>query len=398
MTLLSEEELKSLIEHPKTSCISIYMPAHKAGPPIRQDPIRFKNLLKEAEERLVEAGIRHTDALEFLKPAQELDTPDFWRHQDQGLVVFIAPDFFGYYRLPCDFDELVVVTDHFHIKPLFPLLIEDGRFYILNLSQEGIKLFEATRYSIEEIELEDLPQTMDEALLYNETAKDGQFRIATSKGGTSNPFQQPGAFHGQGSPDQDEPQQDILQYFHLVDDAVHKHLRNQRKKAPLVLAGVEYLLPLYRMTNSYPHLMEEGITGSQKLTEPEALRDEVWKIVAPYFEQSRQEAVQSYHELAATGQASNKLEEIVPASYYKQVDALFVAVDREQWGLFDPNTNTVYRHENKETGDDDLLDFAAIHTWLNGGTVYAVEPEKLPDQAPIAAVLRYQADLNSSSS
>jgi hypothetical protein len=26
---------------------------------------------------------------------------------------------------------------------------------------------------------------------------------------------------------------------------------------------------------------------------------------------------------------------------------------------------------------------------LNGGTVYAVEPEKVPDDAPLAAVFRY---------
>lgn len=35
------------------------------------------------------------------------------------------------------------------------------------------------------------------------------------------------------------------------------------------------------------------------------------------------------------------------------------------------------------------LDATAIHTLLNGGTVYAVEPEKVPDNAPLAAVFRY---------
>jgi hypothetical protein len=35
------------------------------------------------------------------------------------------------------------------------------------------------------------------------------------------------------------------------------------------------------------------------------------------------------------------------------------------------------------------MDFAALHTLLNGGTVYAVAPEQVPGNAPVAAVLRY---------
>jgi hypothetical protein len=35
------------------------------------------------------------------------------------------------------------------------------------------------------------------------------------------------------------------------------------------------------------------------------------------------------------------------------------------------------------------MDFAAIHTLLNSGTVYAVEQELVPGDAPLAAVFRY---------
>jgi|GEM_PF-5717218 hypothetical protein len=53
------------------------------------------------------------------------------------------------------------------------------------------------------------------------------------------------------------------------------------------------------------------------------------------------------------------------------------------------STATVDLHSEAELGDEDLLDAAATHTLLNGGTVYAVEPEKVPDQALLAAVFRY---------
>lgn len=90
-----------------------------------------------------------------------------------------------------------------------------------------------------------------------------------------------------------------------------------------------------------------------------------------------------------TGKASNELKEIISAAYYQRIDSLLVATSQQQWGLFDPTSETVYLHQEEETGDEDLLDFAAAHTLLNGGTVYAVEAEQVPFSTPVAAIFRY---------
>lgn len=336
---------------------------------------------------LVEHGLTQSEAGKFLQPAQDIDHQDFWQHQNNGLAIFVSEGVFHYYRLPLNFDELAVVTDHFHLKPLLPLLTNDGLFYILSLSQEQIKLLECTRYDVKEIELEDIPKSMDEALMYDETAKEGQFRINTSKGGTSNSFQRSGSYHGQGSPDSDDIKRDLLQFFHIVDRGIHKYLHG--KKAPLVLTGVEYHFPIYREANNYPHLVEEGITGNTKIMTPEELQAEAWQIVEPIFSQAQQEAIAYYQESAAAQRGSTDIKEAVPAAYYGRVEQLFVAVGVQRWGNFDPQNNTIQLHSEPESGDEDLLDSAAVQTILNGGTVYAVEPDKVPEQAPLAAVFRY---------
>ncbi|MBW4671052.1 MAG: hypothetical protein KME60_27425 [Cyanomargarita calcarea GSE-NOS-MK-12-04C] len=383
MTLISREEIKTLLEQPKTNCVSIYMPTHPVGAEVRQDPIRFKNLIKEAESRLIDAGVEQNEAMELLQKAQKLDNPNFWEEMGQGLAIFLSKDIFRYYPLPLDFQELVVVTDRFHVKPLLQLLNGDGRFYLLTLSQKDVKFFEGTRYSINKVELQNLPQSLDEALQYDETASEGQFRSATSNNS------QPGQFHGQGSTERDNRQENILQFFHIINATLHEKLREE--KVPLVLAGVDYLLPLYREANTYQHLMEEGIAGNQKIDSPQELHDQAWQIVEPYFQKSQEEVLQRYHELfgANTGKASNKLKEIIPAAYYQRVDSLLVGVGTQQWGLFDPSSETIYLHEEEETGDEDLLDFVAAHTLLNGGTVYAVAPEEIPYSTPVAAIFRY---------
>ncbi|MBD2531462.1 hypothetical protein H6G97_18460 [Nostoc flagelliforme FACHB-838] len=390
MQLISREEIKTLIEQPKGNCVSIYMPTHPAGPEVRQDPIRFKNLIREAQTRLIDAGLEEEDAIALLEKSQAIDTQEFWDQiGEQGLAIFISDNIFRYYPLPIDFQELVVVTDRFHIKPLLPILNGNGRFYILALSQQDVRFFEGTRYSVKELEVESLPKSLDEALQRDDTAKEGQFRIATSKGGTSNSFSQPGTFHGQGSPDRDKHQEDILQFFQIVDRALHDKLKLQ--KVPLVLAGVEYLLPLYRQANSYQHLMDEAIIGNPEILSPQELHDQAWPIVEADFQKSQQAVLEQFHELFGgdTGKASNNLEEVVSAAYYQRVDSLLVAVGQQQWGLFDPSSETVYLHPEKETGDEDLLDFVAAHTLLNGGTVYAVPFEEIPYSTAVAAIYRY---------
>ena len=61
--------------------------------------------------------------LGLLAPAEHLLQDEwFWGRQSEGLAVFAAEDFFARYRLPVEFDQRLVVADHFHLVPLLPLL------------------------------------------------------------------------------------------------------------------------------------------------------------------------------------------------------------------------------------------------------------------------------------
>src|ERR671932_1083937 len=253
MSELSVEKLKALVEQPKGLCVSIYMPIYRVGVDVHQNSTRLKNLKREAEKSIVESGMSEGEALEFLKPIQEIidSGEDFWQEKNNdGLAVFLGSGVFHYYRLPLNFQELVVVTDRFHLKPLLSLLIGDGQYYVLALSQQDVRLIECTRKTVREIELEDVHKSLDEALQYDETAKEGQRRMSTPKGGTNNSFQHAGSFHGQGSPDRDKFQRDMEQYFYAIDRGLHKYLHN--KRVPLVIEGVEQLLEGYCREHSDP--------------------------------------------------------------------------------------------------------------------------------------------------
>ena len=120
--MFSRSDLDELVAMDAQPAVSLYLPTHIAGREIRQDPIRLKNLLSAAAERLA-ATLRRPEIEDLLGPAESLvGDEDFWRHQEQGLAVFLAPGFNRVHKLPTPVPEEAFLGDHFHIKPLLPLL------------------------------------------------------------------------------------------------------------------------------------------------------------------------------------------------------------------------------------------------------------------------------------
>ena len=255
MNALSQDELKTLMGKHQGLCISIFMPTFRTGVESQQNQIRFRNLLRSAEEKLLAAGLRSQEVKDLLEPAQALPgNVLFWRRQSDGLALFLCTGLFRCFCLPEAFQELIVVADHFHIRPLLPVLSGDKRFYILALSQKEIRLLEGTGQNIREIELEAIPKSLDEALQYDELEKQVRFRTGSVSGGTGMAMV---SGHGGVA---DDAKDNLLKYFRMIDRGLHDLLKDER--TPLVLAGVEYLFPIYREANTFPHLIDEGIPGN----------------------------------------------------------------------------------------------------------------------------------------
>jgi len=363
-------------------CVSLYMPAHRAGRETEQDPIRFKNLLRQAEERLQAEGIRSADARNFLKePQRLLQDQSFWRHQSDGLALFCSEDIFHFFRLPIRFTELVVVAKRFHLKPLLPILTSNSTFFILAVSQNQLRLLEGTQHSFDEIELEGVPQNLAETLPESFPEKQLQFHTGTPSGSGN----RPAMFHGHDIGG--DIKNRIRQWFRTIDKEVGGLLSDTQ--SPLVLAGVDTLFPLYKEVNTYPHLMDEGIPGNPEGMKAEDLHQQAWAIVEPVLKKELEAGVARYRQLAGTGKTATEIVEAVPAAHHGRIEVLFVAVGVQVWGRFDPEKGVVQVHESPDPGDEDLLDLIAIQTLLKGGTVYAVSPEEVPDQGLLAAIFRY---------
>jgi hypothetical protein len=366
------------------------MPTRKAGDDVLENSVRFKNLLNRAEEQLVEGGMRRSEAEALLSPARSLVEDElFWQRQSDGLAVFLAEGLARKYRLPLDLDELVVTGDRFHVKPLLSVLSSNGRFYVLALSQHETRLLQGTRHRIGEISLDDraqVPETTVEILKWEDPEMRLEHHTATES--TLHHGVQ-AVFHGHGVASQDDPKERILRFFHRLDAGISDLLADD--DAPLVLVGDDVLLPLYRETNSYPQLVDEGIPEQPGQLDPAELHRRVWPIVRPLFSQAQEEAESAYRHLSGTDddRVSNDVAEVVQAATFGRVEGLFVARGEQQWGIVDEESGAIDVHEEQQPGDRDLLDAAAVQTMLHEGWVFVVDADDVPGGGALAAVFRW---------
>lgn len=397
MSLLPRKDIEPLLRTSGGPCVSIFLPTFRAGGERVQNPIRLKNVLRGLTERLEKDwGMRSPEADEFLAPVTRLlDDNSFWLHQSDGLALFRSPDLFKTFQLPVKMNELAVVERRFHLKPLLPLLSGDGdgHFYILALSQKSIRLMSGSRFGIQEIDLKKhgVP-TNFEAELGDLERLPTQFQ----PGGSS---KSPHRFSmGKGAPvfaahgtAEDDFDADLRNFFERFDDALGR--LDIERKAPVVLAGVEYLLPIYRdAATTLQHICEEALTGNVDLVKPDDLHAKAWEIVEPVFLAERRKAAERFGELIGTGRSSSDLNEILPAAHEGRVESLFVARGVRVWGKYRNDARNVefqLAQEGQRNGNEDLLDLAAVQTYLHSGKVFVVDQQDVPDGRAVAAVFRY---------
>jgi hypothetical protein len=361
-------------------CVSVFLPTHRAGREVEQAPIRLKNLLRQATEALEADGVKAPTTKSLLAPLRRLlDDRLFWQYQSDGLALFSRPGWWRSFRVPLDLPELAVVDDRFHVTPLLPLLAGDGHFFVLALSQNQIRLLEGTRDRVEEVDLPGVPLGVRDALQGEEVQKQLQLYVANrGRVGAG------GVYHGHGHPGEGQAER-ILRYLRKVDRGLREVLADER--APMVLAAVEHLSPIFRKANTYPQLVDEVVPGSPEGLNPHELHARAWPIVEPLFLRAQREAAARYDRLAGTGLTSQDPQDIVRAAENGRIETLFVS--QHPAGPSAAAGDVSVSDEDSRLRD--MLELATVTALSKGGTVYVIPAGEVPGGGSAAAVFRYPA-------
>ncbi|EOZ96803.1 hypothetical protein A33Q_2113 [Indibacter alkaliphilus LW1] len=378
------------IEHAQKTgnpIVSIYSPtSRRSSDGYKKDQTHFKNQLKEIEKSLAENyKMEDKEISDFLAPANDLlDNHKFWQHNSDMLACFISHEGLNMYKLPIDIKD----SQHFigskpMLLPMLPALSDDGHYYILLLNLDQIRLYEATRNTVQEILLD--PEEVAVSFTAEEEEDENQKQLH-GQGGKGNA----GAmYHGHAGGSDEEKKVTILNYFHRMTNMLEPKLNNN--PLPLVLAGVDYLVPIFKEASKYNHLMEGHVSGAFEEKDMMTLHQKSWELAAPLFESERLKRKESFSQKAAEGLAvSNDKLKVIKAALTGGVDTLLINRNHKHlFGSYDTEKHQINVSEQQESEQHCLIDEAAAKVVEFKGKVYLTDEEQMPENAQVAAILRY---------
>lgn len=380
--LSSIEDLpRNLLSAAPPPCLSLYQRTHRHHPENQQDPIRFRNLVRELESSL---GRQYPaeEAREMLAPFHKLAADSsFWNHTLDGLAVLGAAGVFRVYRLQRPIDEVAIVADSFHTKPLRRFLQSVDRFQVLSLTRWEIELFEGNRDALDRIELAPgVPRTITEALGAELTEPHLAVGSYNGAGGSA-------MYHGHGDR-KDETDIDDERFFRAVDRAMLTH-HSRPSALPLILAGLPEQQATFRQVSHNPFLVAGGIDTHPRGMGTEELRPLAWQVMEPEYRARLDRLGESFRQARANGFGSEDVTEVARAAATGRVATLLVDADRHIPGRLDAATGEIESADLQHPDVDDLLDDLGSLVEAMGGRVFVLQSGDMPSASGIAAVFRY---------
>ncbi len=260
------EDLRELASRPGPWATAT-LTTHRAGPETRAGATRLANLADEAGRALREDGAAAEDA---------------------DRVVASLPD----------------------LVPLVEFVQPDQRFLILALTQRSARVLEATATSVEELDLPDVPATLEGSEFDRD--REPQLQSVPQGGGEA-------TFHGHAG-DSSAPRARAERYFRAVGRGLAAELG--RRPRPVVLATVETNATPFRQASGV-EVLDEIVAGNPEERSPEELHRAAWPLVADRL--GAEQAVEEPHAgdpLGAEGE-----DRLLELAQHGRVDTLFVAQD-----------------------------------------------------------------------
>ncbi|WP_176404643.1 hypothetical protein [Actinomadura sp. BRA 177] len=388
MDLVTRADLVELTQRePKDAHVSLFIPTDRSSTPmsVQADRIAWRNLLTGTESVLSQQGMRAPDIAELLAPAWDLHKDEVaWRYMSDGLALFLRPGWHRSFRVPVGLPEVGAVGDRFIIGPLLRIIASDRHFLLLALSQQQIRVLDASMQRVDELELRDVPTSLREVIEPPEARSDTMARLTS--GGAGGPGRR-AVFYGHAAAEKHHQKEEARQFLLRVNEGLREYLGDQ--DLPMVPMGLDYLVAMYREVNTYPHLTEESVLHNPDRLSPEELHAAAWPVIESIADRQAGEALDRFADLHGTGYASADPGKIEQAAEQGRVDTLLLGDQAWCWeGL--PSTVPVVRlGAGGPTARCEQLDRTAGDTLARGGRLFVSTAPEILDGSDAVAIFRY---------
>lgn len=376
------KELKPILSS-EGPCISIYMPLSSLpnSQGANANVLKWKECIRSLQQKVEQHGAQARELAETISDWDSVTGGA--KPEGKSVAMFRSPDVFRVTWLEKEVASKAVIGPHFYVRPLLAELTKPKTFYLLALSQKDVRLLTCTSNSSEDVALSKRGLVTSFEQYMNSAKPDHTQNLGASAGPSAGSSK--GVFTGTGTEKEDRDKY-LSHFYKQIDRGVNEVLRG--KTAPLVLAGVDYELSLYRDINSYPNLSAEAVRGAPNGLKAGEMHARAIEALEREYHRKLDDALATYDHKVGAG-ATNRLRDIVTAVREGRVLTLFVSDTLGQPGSFNESTYAVKGRESGSTEDEDLVNDAAIQTILRAGQVFVVPNAKMPHGAPLAATYRF---------
>jgi len=359
--MLTLQELRSYQQHQQYPSASILLPTHRTAPKNKQDPIRAKNLLRKAVQRL-QAEFSKREVAPVVKNLKQLVQDVDWQNTLDGLALFASAERSAAIHLPFRVKPRAVIDAAFAVRDLIYAFNRAPRYRVLTLSHEA-RLYDAWTDVLEE-----------------QLAK--PFPLAHR--GAGGAAKLPGGKGVNRSAVRDDAQRT---FYRAVDDALA-----QRQKAdplPVIIVGVERNLAFYREVTRQDTAIIGMLAGNHDRTAPQALGKLVWPVFEASATLRRTEALVQLDSAVDANRYASGIDQVWRALAGGKVQTLLVEKEFQHQADVSPAGDQLLPYTGQGAAAlDDVIDEAAARVLNAGGAVYFYGTGDLDVHQRIAAVLR----------
>jgi hypothetical protein len=359
--MLSRAVIQSLQAHRDYPSVSILAPTHRTAPMNKQDPIKVKNLVANAIERL-HGEFKTREVAGVVSNLQKLVRDVDWEHTLDGLALFASKEQALSVTLPFKVKPRAVVDETFATRDLVYAFNRAPAYRVLVLSHKPA-LYEAWTTALEEHREKPFPLTH------------------RGPGGAT---KLPG---GQGINTSAVRDDANRQFFKTVDDALA--VLQKANPLGLIVVGVDRNLAFFQEVTKHASSIVGLLAGNHDLTEPSALGKLVWPLFQSGSTGRRTEALVQLASAVGANRHASGIDQVWSAAVKGKVRTLLVEKDFEYAADLDPKGDRLLPYTGQGAAAlDDAVDETVERVLGRGGEVFFYDPGTLDIHQKIAAVLR----------
>lgn len=351
--------LEKLATEKNTPCVTISLNTHRTHPDNVHDIVLLKNLLKEAENRIItEFGKRPVQPLLDRLAAIEIDV----NHNLDSLHIYVSNNTTEIVKSIWPADENGVhIANTFNLRPLIKLHNRNEAYYILLLSQSGTKLYHAAGNSIvNEVENDDFP-----------FSENRHFNTHPDKG--SDPKLLDNL---------------VRVYLNSVDKAVVK-MHHQTGLDCVVICTEDNYSRLMQVADK-PGIYAGYDAIDYNNTSTHQIVKQSWEKIKAIQQERRANAIAEMKEAVAQGTVVTDLQEIYQASMDGRGDLLIIHHDFSQPVLMTgERTFELTTDRTTEDAIDDITSKIAWEVLSKKGRVFFTGKDEIKDIGEIVLKTRY---------